>query len=95
MIVDAKALSVATFGNIQIRVMRHLLELAVRDPDSERLVAAVTQQGLADAVGSAREVVARALAAMRKRGLVDTTKGEIVLLDPLRVARRLAGWADR
>ncbi len=89
------ALAVTTFGDTQVRIMRHLLELAVPDPDSRLLVASVTQQGLADAIGSAREVVTRSLGAMREAGLVETTKGQVVLLDIPRIAGTLGGWLDR
>ena len=88
------SLAVTTFGTLQTRIMRHLLEVAVRDPATQRLVAPLTQQGLADAIGSSREVVSRTLASMRRAGLLETSKGEVMLLDPLRMAGRLAGWAE-
>jgi CRP/FNR family transcriptional regulator len=45
------------------------------------LVAHVTQQELADAVGSVREVVVRLLRGLREDGLVHTARDEIQLLD--------------
>jgi CRP/FNR family cyclic AMP-dependent transcriptional regulator len=42
----------------------------------------VTQQALADAVGSVREVVARALAQLRRRGVITSSRGRITILDP-------------
>ncbi len=41
----------------------------------------MTQQGLADAVGSVRQVVARAIAELRGAGLIRTLPGKIVILD--------------
>ena len=43
---------------------------------------AVTQQSLADATGSVREVVARALRELRQEGAVATADDGITVLDP-------------
>jgi CRP/FNR family transcriptional regulator len=50
------------------------------------LVARLSQQELADAVGSVREVVARVLGKLRDDGLLRTGDGEVELLDPERLA---------
>jgi CRP/FNR family transcriptional regulator, cyclic AMP receptor protein len=42
-------------------------------------------RGLADAVGSVREVVARALRDFRLAGLVATAPDSVVILDPTRL----------
>jgi CRP/FNR family cyclic AMP-dependent transcriptional regulator len=73
------------FGSVRQRVARHLLDLAANRQDGALLVAPVSQQSLADAVGTAREVVARTLHVLREAGLVESTKGGIVLLDPDRL----------
>ena len=58
------------------------------------LVTDVSQQELADAVGSVREVVARALRDLRAAGIVATSTDRIEILDPVqlheesRVSRR-------
>ena len=70
-----------TFGSMRERVARHILDLAVGDPGGAGLTAAVTQEGLADAVGTVREVVARTLRDFRAEGLVATTPGRIQVLD--------------
>lgn len=71
------------FGNLRQRVIRHLLEMAGQQgPD---LVAPLSHQNLADAVGSVREVVARVLQTLRKERLVATTSDGIALLDPVRL----------
>lgn len=88
-------LSITAFGSIRERIVDHLLELARRDRASGRLIAPVTQQALADSIGSVREVVARTLALLRDEGLIETRKGEIVLLDPERLSASVAGWTDR
>ena len=88
-------LSINAFGSIRERIVDTLMELAQRDGASGRLIAPVTQQALADGIGSVREVVARTLALLREEGLIETRKGEIVLLDPERLAVSVAGWSDR
>jgi DNA-binding NarL/FixJ family response regulator len=56
----------------------HLLALAVVWPDGET-VAPVTRRSLAEAVGTAREVVTRALRELGQLGLVSTSPGHAVL----------------
>jgi CRP/FNR family cyclic AMP-dependent transcriptional regulator len=70
------------FGSVRQRVARHLLDLATARQRDARLVAAVNQQALADAVGTAREVVARTVHDFRAAGLIETSREGIVLLDP-------------
>jgi CRP-like cAMP-binding protein len=69
------------------------LELVVLQERGSRpeLVAAVTQQELADAVGSVREVVVRVLRDLRQDGIVRTQRDRIVLLDPARLIQE-QGW---
>jgi CRP-like cAMP-binding protein len=67
------------FLSVRARVARHLIELAaVRD---EALVVRANHQAIADAIGSVREVVSRALGNMREEGLITRRGGETVLLD--------------
>jgi CRP/FNR family cyclic AMP-dependent transcriptional regulator len=73
------------FGSVRQRVARHLLDLAADRQRGTALVAPVSQQALADAVGSAREVVARTLHDLRGAGLVKSSTQGIVLLDPDRL----------
>jgi CRP/FNR family transcriptional regulator, cyclic AMP receptor protein len=51
----------------------------------------VSQQELADAVGSVREVVARALRDFRLARLVATAPDSVVILDPARLHEE--SWA--
>ena len=75
-----------TFGSLRERVIRHLLDVASEQQRGPALVARLSQQELADAVGSVREVVARVLARLRDDGLLRTREGEVELLDPGRLA---------
>jgi CRP/FNR family cyclic AMP-dependent transcriptional regulator len=70
------------FGSVRQRLARHLLDLAAKQPRGNVLLAPVSQQELADAVGSVREVVTRVLRDMRDEGLIDTSRHGIILLDP-------------
>jgi CRP/FNR family transcriptional regulator, cyclic AMP receptor protein len=68
------------FGSLRQRVAHHLLDLASRGQGG-RLVAPVTQQQLAEAVGSARPAVAKVVAELRELGLVTTASPGIAILD--------------
>jgi CRP/FNR family cyclic AMP-dependent transcriptional regulator len=68
------------FGSLRQRTARHLLDLATRQHDG-RLIAPVTQQELAEAVGSARPAVARVVAELRALGLVATASLGVAILD--------------
>ena len=59
----------------------------------DRLVARVSQQDLADAVGSVREVVARVLRDFRVAGIVATAADTVVILDAARLHAETAGPA--
>jgi len=74
------AVADTSFGSLRQRVARHLLDLAMAQPDG-RLVVAVTQQALAEAVGSARPAVARVVAELRALGLVATAAPGLAIRD--------------
>jgi CRP/FNR family transcriptional regulator, cyclic AMP receptor protein len=56
-------------------------------------VAKVSQQELADAAGSVREVVARALRDLRVAGIVATAADRVEILDPARLYAESGGSA--
>jgi CRP/FNR family cyclic AMP-dependent transcriptional regulator len=70
------------FATIRERTASHLLELAAQRQHDRTLVAPVTQQEIANAVGSVREVIARALQRLQGEGLIKTTAEGVVILDP-------------
>ena len=75
--------AINTFGSVKQRVAGHLLDLASDQQRPQgRLVAIVSQQELADAVGSVREVVARVLRDLRLEGVVATSPDSVLILDP-------------
>jgi len=78
--------AINAFGSVRQRVAAHLLDLAsAQQRPRGRLVARVSQQELADAVGSVREVVARVLREFRLERLVTTAPDSIHILDPVRL----------
>lgn len=74
--------------HVRARVARHLLDFAIRAPDS-RMVAYVTHRSLADAVGTVREVVTRVLGEYREQGIIETRAGRVIVLEPDRLARAI------
>jgi len=86
--------AVNAFGSVRQRVAAHLLDLAStgQRPD-HRLAARVSQQELADAAGSVREVVARVLRDFRVAGIVATAADQVVILDAARLYAESAGPA--
>ena len=87
----------SAFASVRQRMARHLLDLASEPapeevqagpPDTELLVKA-SQSELAEAVGTAREVVVRILRELRQDGIVHTGRAGIVILDPARLVREM------
>jgi CRP/FNR family transcriptional regulator len=78
------------FASVRQRVARHLLDLATsRAGSDDPLTAYVSQQDLANSVGSVREVVARVLGELRAERLVRTAPGRVEILDPVGMSRSL------
>jgi CRP/FNR family transcriptional regulator, cyclic AMP receptor protein len=79
-------IAINTFGSVKQRVAFHLLDLAsAQQEPAGSLEAQVSQQELADSIGSVREVVARALRDLRASGIVSTSTDSVVILDPARL----------
>jgi CRP/FNR family transcriptional regulator len=75
-----------TFGRVSARLARLLLELA--GPDG---TVRATQDDMAQTLGTAREVVARNLAALEGAGLVRRGRGRVIVTDPAGLGRIAAG----
>jgi CRP/FNR family transcriptional regulator, cyclic AMP receptor protein len=69
------------FAPIRARVARFLLDVAVEDRATGRIVATTSHQEVAAAIGTVREVVARTLRTFRSEGLTETSSAGIVLTD--------------
>jgi CRP/FNR family transcriptional regulator len=89
----------SAFATVRQRMARHLLDLASarageRAPDhrsGQELIVEVSQQELANAAGTVREVVVRILRELRQDGVVRTERDRIVLLEPARLIQD-QGW---
>ena len=79
------------FANVRQRIARHLLDLASDQQHPDELAASISQQELADAVGSVREVVVRVLRELREERTVETRRDRIIIRDP----ERLSGIVSR
>jgi CRP-like cAMP-binding protein len=71
------------FLPIQARVARHVIDLAVLQSDV--LVVSAGHQEIADAIGSVREVVSRAMGQMREEGLISREGNQTILTDVARL----------
>jgi len=69
-------------GDLRSRIVRRLLELAVHQPAGAPLVASITQQELANAVGAARPSVARVLAVLKREGVIRAVRGGLLITQP-------------
>jgi CRP/FNR family transcriptional regulator, cyclic AMP receptor protein len=89
-------ISDSAFTSVRHRVARHLLDLASQESRVRRgagpvLTVPVSQQDLAEAVGSVREVVVRVLRDLRESGAISTYRDHIEILDPVRLSREQGG----
>lgn len=89
------ALADATFSTPRARLARVLLDLATPGDAPGTLVVRVTQQGLADSIGTVREVVARNLAQLRSAGVLETDRHGITILQPAALAASVGHWLSR
>lgn len=85
----------SVFATVRQRVARHLLDLASERSSGggpgRELMVQITQQELAEAVGTVREVVVRTLRELRREGAVRTERDRIVITDPAVLIKDL-GW---
>ena len=89
-----RELEAMAYRRVDQRLARKLLDLGarfgVRAERGTRIEARLTQQELAEMVGTTRETLAHTLADFRRRGLLDTAHHQVVIRD----AERLAEVAD-
>jgi CRP/FNR family transcriptional regulator, cyclic AMP receptor protein len=78
-------ISEQAFRTVRQRLVRQLLLLATPS-EGAHLVVRASQQELADAIGSVREVVTRNLHHLHEEGLVDISRDEVAIVDPVRLA---------
>jgi CRP-like cAMP-binding protein len=73
----------AEFGSMDVvsRLAKLLLELADRYGDGSSIGISLTQEELAGWAGASREAVVKALRVLRERGLIETARREIRIVD--------------
>jgi CRP-like cAMP-binding protein len=76
-------LSHNVFQPVRARVARHMLDLS--DKHGNLLVVQASQQDIADAIGSVREVVSRAIISLRDEAIIRRSDGVYVICDPARL----------
>ena len=86
-------ISEQAFLTVRQRLVRQLLLLATAG-DGSHLVVHASQQELADAIGSVREVVTRNLHHLHEEGLVDISRDEVAIVDPVRLAEEVGAHAS-
>jgi|ERR1700674_382497 len=89
-----RVLAASAFTTVRARVARDIVERAsLSGPLRAGIHLSVTHQSLADATGSVREVVARALETLKHEGVVETARGGVTVLDP-ETLMQLAGYPN-
>jgi CRP-like cAMP-binding protein len=87
-----RSYSIRTFGSIKLRVANALLERALACGGAVAgTVVLGTQHELATAAGTVREVIASALQALKREGVIEVRRGRVVILDPVRLAHEADG----
>ena len=84
---NQRALYIRAFGSVRQRVISAIVDRALASDslaDGRKVLG--TQQELAVAVGSVREVVASTLGALKHERLIDVHRGVIVIVDAQRLA---------
>jgi CRP-like cAMP-binding protein len=83
-----RALAARAFTSVRARVARDLMERArLAGPVRAGMHIDVTQQSIADATGTVREVVSRALRELRREGLIASHGDGVTVLDPPALGR--------
>jgi CRP/FNR family transcriptional regulator len=72
-------------GNLRQRLAREIMVLS--DLEADDLLVPVTEQQLADGVGSIRESIGRSIGDLRRDGSIATTRHGLLILDKGRLRR--------
>jgi len=76
------------FRSVEQRLAARLLDLLRRfgrDATDGAIDARLTQQELADMIGTSRETLATTISSLRERGIVEMARQRVVVLDPDRL----------
>lgn len=86
-------LAAQAFLTLRQRVILQLLALATPG-QGRHLIVRASHEEIAETVASVREVVTRTLDQLRREGLIETGRDEIVVLDPARLSQEVSRRAD-
>jgi CRP/FNR family transcriptional regulator len=87
-------IAVRSLGTLSERLSFDILERACESQLAVgRLEVGATHADLADSIGSAREVVSRALSNLRATGIIETATGLVRVADPVRLAAIVRSFA--
>jgi CRP/FNR family transcriptional regulator, cyclic AMP receptor protein len=75
------ALEASVFADTSTRIAQHIVQLAVKDEETGLPTVWLSQQDLADTVGTVREVVTRIIAHFRANGIVQYSGRRLEILD--------------
>jgi CRP/FNR family transcriptional regulator len=78
-------MAVNVFGTVRQRLCSHLLSMATTAEGGALEAGPVTHQELANAVGTAREVVSRTLGSLTRARIVSVNRDRIRIADPARM----------
>ncbi len=94
-----RELAVMAYQSVRQRLAAKLIELAERfgtdTPEGTLVEARLTQQQLAEMIGSTRETLAHTLSEFRKRRLIDTAHRRFLIRDRRALAAVAAGLRER
>jgi CRP-like cAMP-binding protein len=87
---DTRLIQDAAFLDVAARLARTVLRLAVEPPDGgPRITHRLNQSDLAGLTGTTRETLNKWLGVFESQGLIRRDKGRIVVLDPVRLSKRI------
>ena len=93
-----RELEAMAYQRVGQRLARRLIDLAgrfgVKSTRGTLIEARLTQQELADMIGTTRETLAHTLGDFRERGLLDTVRHQVVIRDAERLAEIAEGEHD-
>ncbi len=93
-----RELEAMAYARVGQRLARRLVDLAARfgvpAGGGTRIEARLTQQELAELIGTTRETLAHTISDFRRRGLLDHEKHSVTIRDAERLARIAEGEAD-
>jgi CRP-like cAMP-binding protein len=91
-----QVITVRSPGSIRQRLVFDLLDHACETRLREgELVTRVTHEELAASIGSARKVVTRTVAELRRAGIIQGRAGELRVIDPVRMMAIIRGVVTR